>query len=382
MNESTVSDAKQSEAGVAASQPPSARSAHQPTQQQQRQASTSTALPEYEPRDGQAYSETKDEPQQKPGQEPSQPVIFTESPRGSVEGDDQDRKSDHTQMPADLPQVQVFSESPTGSADDLHPQDPSGSPQGPPQPPLLERLPSESLSMDSSSSSSSDSAHEGAPPAVPRQASAKRAKPPPLAPSPNQQAKDASQRLFAHAPSPNALQISEPSTPAGFMRHRHSSSLNQSQQVRETLNAFMANSDDADEEQPPSEEGHSTLEEAASPVDRKRRINQYRIGKMLGKGSAASVFAAQDDTGAGFACKEFSKSQLRRRKKSELLRTRRGRRAGPSMSSLDQEEKDDPLVLIRTEIAVMKKLYHPYLVKLHEVLDAPDSDSLFMSMLL
>jgi calcium/calmodulin-dependent protein kinase kinase 2 len=48
------------------------------------------------------------------------------------------------------------------------------------------------------------------------------------------------------------------------------------------------------------------------------------------------------------------------------------------MSDQDQSEKKDALFLIREEIAIMKKLNHPNLVQLIEVLDDPEEDSLYM----
>lgn len=44
----------------------------------------------------------------------------------------------------------------------------------------------------------------------------------------------------------------------------------------------------------------------------------------------------------------------------------------------DSESKNNPLYLIKEEIAIMKKLNHPNLVSLFEVLDDPDEDSLYM----
>jgi [calcium/calmodulin-dependent protein kinase] kinase len=42
------------------------------------------------------------------------------------------------------------------------------------------------------------------------------------------------------------------------------------------------------------------------------------------------------------------------------------------------EEQGNPLFLIKEEIAIMKKLNHPNLVSLIEVLDDPEEDSLYM----
>jgi calcium/calmodulin-dependent protein kinase kinase 2 len=91
------------------------------------------------------------------------------------------------------------------------------------------------------------------------------------------------------------------------------------------------------------------------------------------------------------ALKEFSKARLRKRAQSNILR--RGPRFGrfPSRAGFgapdtanktlaDQaaSEASDALFLIREEIAVMKKLNHPNLVQLIEVLDDPEEDSLYM----
>lgn len=44
----------------------------------------------------------------------------------------------------------------------------------------------------------------------------------------------------------------------------------------------------------------------------------------------------------------------------------------------DSEQAANPLYLIKEEIAIMKKLNHPNLVSLIEVLDDPEEDSLYM----
>lgn len=94
------------------------------------------------------------------------------------------------------------------------------------------------------------------------------------------------------------------------------------------------------------------------------------------------------------AVKEFSKSRLRKRAQSNILRRPHGIKrpghlaAGVGFNSPlhrhsasdihDDEEAGNPLYLIKEEIAIMKKLNHPNLVSLIEVLDDPNEDSLYM----
>ncbi|KAH6664337.1 calcium/calmodulin-dependent protein kinase [Plectosphaerella plurivora] len=122
------------------------------------------------------------------------------------------------------------------------------------------------------------------------------------------------------------------------------------------------------------------------------RINQYIIKDEIGRGSYGAVHLAVDQFGNEFAVKEFSKVRLRKRAQSSMLRRgphhpRRfppgaglnGRfpEAGPTAGS-SREDQQDALVYIREEIAIMKKLNHPNLVQLIEVLDDPEEDSLYM----
>lgn len=94
------------------------------------------------------------------------------------------------------------------------------------------------------------------------------------------------------------------------------------------------------------------------------------------------------------AVKEFSKSRLRKRAQSNILRRPHAVRqpghlaAGVGLNAPlhrhsasdihDDEEQGNPLYLIKEEIAIMKKLNHPNLVSLIEVLDDPEEDSLYM----
>ncbi|TGJ77555.1 hypothetical protein E0Z10_g10718 [Xylaria hypoxylon] len=120
-------------------------------------------------------------------------------------------------------------------------------------------------------------------------------------------------------------------------------------------------------------------------------VNQYEIGDEIGRGSYGAVHLATDQFGNEYAVKEFSKSRLRKRAQSYILR-----RPGPGMphhrgpgmglnnfhrkqfGRQEDAEAKDALYLIRAEIAIMKKLNHPNLVALIEVLDDPEDDSLYM----
>ena len=92
------------------------------------------------------------------------------------------------------------------------------------------------------------------------------------------------------------------------------------------------------------------------------------------------------------AVKEFSKARLRKRAQSNILRrgprmfgrfpTRAGFGApdavNTDLSDHRAREAKDALYLIREEVAIMKKLNHPNLVQLIEVLDDPEEDTLYM----
>ncbi|KAJ5790282.1 uncharacterized protein N7518_007293 [Penicillium psychrosexuale] len=119
------------------------------------------------------------------------------------------------------------------------------------------------------------------------------------------------------------------------------------------------------------------------------RINQYVIKQEIGRGSFGAVHLAADQFGNEYAVKEFSKSRLRKRAQSHLLRRPRGPiRPGTEFNSPlhrhpsgdDKELEENPLYLIKEEIAIMKKLHHNNLVSLIEVLDDPTEDSLYMVM--
>ena len=163
--------------------------------------------------------------------------------------------------------------------------------------------------------------------------------------------------------------------------HRRTSS----HEVKETLGAFSSHNEDGI-----------------------RTVNQYLLKGLIGKGGYARVELATDrETGVSYvslpfileffpffsrisinrwrkqAVKEFSKSRLRKIAATDALRkggvNARGRgRLGPTRLphnpppahtlSFDEQGLDN-LNLIRTEVAILKKLNHPAICSIHEVID-------------
>ncbi|ORY86856.1 kinase-like domain-containing protein [Protomyces lactucae-debilis] len=136
--------------------------------------------------------------------------------------------------------------------------------------------------------------------------------------------------------------------------------------------------------------------------DGQRMLNQYVLQKEIGRGAYGTVLQAVDSTtGKEYAIKEFSKARLRKRNHSAILRRPRGALGGPygaqgpsggggrggrpsllsRRSATDihkDEEAGNPLFLIRSELAIMKKLDHENVIDLLEVLDDPEGDALYM----
>ncbi|KAK4196698.1 putative calcium/calmodulin-dependent protein kinase [Triangularia verruculosa] len=157
------------------------------------------------------------------------------------------------------------------------------------------------------------------------------------------------------------------------MRH-HKRTPSVHREIKETLNAHSEyTSDDSD--------GRSHF-----------HVNQYVIKEEIGRGSYGAVHLATDQFGKEYAVKAFSKTRLRKRIQSNILRhgprslgrfPSRAPFGAPDLpiarlSDQRAKEEQDPLFLIREEIAVMKKLNHPNLVQLIEVLDDPEEDTLYM----
>lgn len=121
-----------------------------------------------------------------------------------------------------------------------------------------------------------------------------------------------------------------------------------------------------------------TLNASATQSDQGRMINQYLIKGEIGRGSFGAVHLAMDASdGKCYAIKEFSKARLRKRTQSAIMRRPAGSGV-PRARELTPEERENPLFLIRGEVAIMKKLNHENVVNLVEVLDDPHGDSLYL----
>ncbi|RKF74136.1 Calcium/calmodulin-dependent protein kinase kinase cmkC [Golovinomyces cichoracearum] len=121
-------------------------------------------------------------------------------------------------------------------------------------------------------------------------------------------------------------------------------------------------------------------------------LNQYVIKEQIGRGSFGAVHLAQDQFGTEYAIKELSKSRLRRNSRSKFMKriqhdrvlpeSRYPRSKSESLSTAANIYKaelfSNPLDLISGEIEALKRTNHPNIVRLFEVLDDPEEDSIYM----
>uniref|UniRef100_H3CIC7 calcium/calmodulin-dependent protein kinase n=1 Tax=Tetraodon nigroviridis TaxID=99883 RepID=H3CIC7_TETNG len=105
------------------------------------------------------------------------------------------------------------------------------------------------------------------------------------------------------------------------------------------------------------------------------QLNQYKLKDEIGKGSYGVVkLAYNEDDNTYYAMKVLSKRRLIRQAGFPRRPPPRGAKAAPE--GLPQVK--GPLERVYQEIAILKKLDHPNVVKLVEVLDDPNEDHLYM----
>ncbi|XP_055730154.1 calcium/calmodulin-dependent protein kinase kinase 2-like isoform X2 [Salvelinus fontinalis] len=105
------------------------------------------------------------------------------------------------------------------------------------------------------------------------------------------------------------------------------------------------------------------------------QLNQYKLKDEIGKGSYGVVkLAYNEDDNTYYAMKVLSKKRLMRQAGFPRRPPPRGAKAAPE--GLPQPK--GPLERVYQEIAILKKLDHPNVVKLVEVLDDPGEDHLYM----
>lgn len=105
------------------------------------------------------------------------------------------------------------------------------------------------------------------------------------------------------------------------------------------------------------------------------QLNQYKLQGVVGQGSYGIVkLAYNEEEDLHYAMKILSKSKLR--KKAGIFGRKAPNRKGSGGAK--QKPAENPLDKVYREIAIMKKLDHPNVVKLVEVLDDPVEDNLYM----
>ncbi|KAG9354649.1 hypothetical protein JZ751_001362 [Albula glossodonta] len=107
------------------------------------------------------------------------------------------------------------------------------------------------------------------------------------------------------------------------------------------------------------------------------QLNQYKLKDEIGKGSYGVVkLAYNEDDNTYYAMKVLSKKKLMR----QAGFPRRPPPRGAKVASEGPAQPKGPLERVYQEIAILKKLDHPNVVKLVEVLDDPGEDHLYMGM--
>ena len=135
---------------------------------------------------------------------------------------------------------------------------------------------------------------------------------------------------------------------------------------------------------PPSATLHTTVVSMSLSALGCRQLNQYELvdAPPLGKGSYGKVVRVRDVAdGVEYAMKVLSKSRMQKRSwMGKRRRATDGQSGGWEEGGGRGEVDSDEWESVRREVAIMKKLSHPNIVRLVEVMDDPTADSLYLVM--
>ncbi len=121
---------------------------------------------------------------------------------------------------------------------------------------------------------------------------------------------------------------------------------------------------------------NSITERDGESGDEYMQLNQYKLKGAIGQGSYGLVklaYSKEDDV--HYAMKILSKKKLKRKAGLFGRQLPNRKTAGGATRKISES----PLHKVYREIAIMKKLDHPNVVKLVEVLDDPEDDNIYMA---
>eukprot|EP00999_Lentomonas_sp_LEN2_P002586 NODE_467_length_1470_cov_96.018615_g435_i0.p1 GENE.NODE_467_length_1470_cov_96.018615_g435_i0~~NODE_467_length_1470_cov_96.018615_g435_i0.p1 ORF type:complete len:401 (+),score=61.22 NODE_467_length_1470_cov_96.018615_g435_i0:234-1436(+) len=130
-----------------------------------------------------------------------------------------------------------------------------------------------------------------------------------------------------------------------------------------------------------SHDGSSVKETHSVKVleqDNVKHVNQYLFREKLGEGAFGEVHLAVNmRNNVEYAIKRITKQRMRRKSVAGTIVARKGLKLPPQFKKAAEDGGWDA---VRREVAIMKKLSHPHVIRLVEVLDDSEADSIYIVM--